>query len=80
MVPVMGEYIAAALSQAVFEELEDCSTYAEVPQLRGVWANSDTEAETRAELAEVVEEWVLFRISQGLTVPDVAGVSVRAPA
>jgi predicted RNase H-like HicB family nuclease len=41
-----------------------------------VWANADTE-EARAELAEVIEEWVLLSISRGLPVPDIAGV--RAP-
>jgi predicted RNase H-like HicB family nuclease len=77
---VIGDYIAVALSRATFEKLEDGTVYAEVPELQGVWANADTEEETRAELAEVVEEWVLLRISQGLPVPNIAGVGVRAPA
>lgn len=77
---MIGDYIAAALGKATYEQLEDGTVYAEVPGLQGVWANADTEEATRAELAEVVEEWVLLRVSQGLQVPDIAGVSVRAPA
>ncbi len=63
----------------MFEGLGDGTIYAEVPELRGVWANAETEEDAREELAEVIEEWVLLRISQGLPVPDVGGVSVRAP-
>lgn len=77
---VIAPYIEAALSRATFEKLDDGTIYAEVPELRGVWANADTEEEARVELAEVVEEWVLLSISRGLPVPDIGGVSVRAPA
>lgn len=75
----MSDYIAAALARATFEEFSDGTVYAQVPELRGVWANAGTEREAREELAEVAEEWVLLRVSQGLPVPDVGGVSVRAP-
>jgi predicted RNase H-like HicB family nuclease len=76
----MSDYIAAALARVTFEGLSDGTIYAEIPEIRGVWANADTDGEARKELAEVVEEWVLLRISRGLPIPDLGGVSVRAPA
>lgn len=79
---MIAEYIEEAMKLATFERLEDGSVYGSFSseRLRGVWSNGDTEEEAREELAEVLEEWVLLRVSRGLPVPVVNGVSVEAPA
>ena len=74
------EYIEAAMEAATFEELEDGTVYGSVPGLPGVWSNADTEEESRAELEEVLEEWLVLRLSRNLSIPEVAGVSLEAPA
>lgn len=73
------EYINAAIKSATFEELEDGTTYGDVPDLPGVWSNADTEEESRAELEEVLEEWIALRLSKNFPIPDVAGVSLKVP-
>ncbi len=79
---MIAGYIEEAMKLATFERLEDGNVYGSFSfeRLRGVWSDADTEEEARAQLAEVLEEWVLFRISRGLSVPVVNDFSVAAPA
>ena len=73
------EYINAAMETATFEVLSDGTVYGEIPGLRGVWSNADTEEESRAELEEVLEEWIALSLSKNLPIPEIAGVSLEAP-
>lgn len=77
---MFAEYIDAAMKQARFEEFEEGTIYGEIPGLKGVWSNADTEEESRAELEEVLEEWIALSLSRNIPIPEVAGVSVRVPA
>jgi len=74
---VILEYIARGLKRARFERLEDGSTCATVPGLRGVIALGPDRRTCRRQLAEVIEDWVLVRVSQGLSIPKLDGVGVR---
>lgn len=65
---------------ARYEVLEDGSFYAEIEDLKGVWANADTLEETREELAEVLEEWIVLRLSRNLPIPSIGGVTLSAPS
>ncbi len=60
-------YTRAAMSRASYEILPDGSYYAEIPGCQGVWANSATLDECRAELQEVLEDWSDFRLANGMT-------------
>lgn len=76
-----ADYIEAASRRATFEKLEDGTVYAEIPVdgLEGVWVNSDTEEEAARELAGVLEDWILLRVSKGLPVPTIEGHTVEIP-
>lgn len=76
-VEVIVKYIAKALERARFERLEDGTVCATVRGLRGVIALGPDRRSCRAKLAEVVEEWVLVRVAQGLHVPRIDGLGVR---
>jgi predicted RNase H-like HicB family nuclease len=55
------EYIQTALESARYEIIDDEEPYyGEVPALAGVWATGKTLEECRRNLAETVEDWVLF--------------------
>ncbi len=59
---------------------QDGGTFcAEVPSLRGVLATGRTLEACREELGEVVEEWVLVRVAQGLMVLLLTEWLRRAP-
>jgi len=66
---LMG-YIRAAMRRARYEILTDDGTfYGEIPGFDGVYANADTLEACREELAEALEEWILFRVSRNLPLP-----------
>jgi predicted RNase H-like HicB family nuclease len=75
---MLRDYLNAALHRAHYEILsDDNSFYGEIPELEGVYANAATLEECRDELEQVLEEWVLFRVSQDLPLPEVDGKELR---
>ena len=70
-------YVQEALGRAEYEKLEDGTYVAEVPGLQGVLGTGETLEACRADLAEVVEEWVLVRVARGLSVPPLGDVTVE---
>jgi len=74
---MLTEYLKAAMSHAQYEILaEDESYYGEIPQCPGVYANAATLEACRDELAEVLEDWVLFRIHKHLALPEIDGLAL----
>jgi len=72
------EYLAAAMKRAKYEILPDDGThYGEIPGFQGVLANAPELEECRNILEEVLEDWLLFRISRGLSVPVVDGLDLK---
>ena len=61
---------------------EDGSYYGEIPSFHGVYANATALESCREELREVLEEWILFRLSRNLALPVVDGheLTIRATA
>lgn len=74
---MISEYVECGLRKARYDMLEDGSSVAEVPGLGGVIATAKTIEMCRAQLAEVIEEWVLIRVARGLKVPTLDGIEVR---
>ena len=80
---VLSEYVTAALHKARYDILaDDGSYYGEIPGFEGVYANATTLEACRDELRDVLEEWILFRVSRNLLLPVVDGreLTIRATA
>lgn len=74
------QYIQTALECAHYEIIEDEEPYyGEVPPLAGVWATGKTLEECRRNLAEAIEDWVLFSIAKGLPIPTLGEVAIHLP-
>ena len=74
---MLTEYIRAGLRRARYEILtDDGSYYGEIPGLNGVYANAGSLEACRDELAEVLEEWIIFRLSRNLPLPVVDGIEL----
>jgi predicted RNase H-like HicB family nuclease len=74
---MLTEYLAAAMRQARYEILpDDGSFYGELPGFDGVYANAATLEACRDELREVLEEWLLLRVSRGLPIPATGGITL----
>ena len=75
---MLQAYFRGELGRAHYEILEDDGGfYGEIPDLEGVYANADSLEECRDELEEVLEEWVLFRVSRNLSLPTVDGIELQ---
>ena len=75
---MLTNYINAALRHAHYEILPDNqSYYGDIPNFEGVYANAKTLEDCREELAEVLEEWILFRVSRSLPLPVVDGLEIK---
>jgi predicted RNase H-like HicB family nuclease len=71
-------YINAAMRQARYETLDDDEGYyGEIPECRGVFANAQTLDACREQLAEVLEDWILLRVSRNLDLPSINGTEIR---
>jgi predicted RNase H-like HicB family nuclease len=74
---MLTKYLQAAMEHARYEILSDDGTYyGEIPECPGVYANAATLEECRSELAEVLEDWLLFRIYKNLRLPKIDGIEL----
>jgi predicted RNase H-like HicB family nuclease len=72
---MLTDYIRASMKMAKYEILPDDNTfYGEIPGFDGVYANAETLEACRDELEEVLEDWILFRVSRNLSLPVVNGI------
>ena len=75
---MLTDYIRAAMKKARYEILsDDNSYYGEIEGFEGVWANASDLETCREELEEVLEEWILFRVSHNLQLPVVDGLELK---
>jgi predicted RNase H-like HicB family nuclease len=75
---MLTDYILASMKRARYEILPDDGTfYGEIPGFDGVYANAKTLERCRDELKEVLEEWILFRVSRNLSLPIVEGIELK---
>jgi predicted RNase H-like HicB family nuclease len=74
---MLTSYLRAAMGKAKYEILEDDDTfYGEIPGFEGVYSNAENLEECRDELGEVLEQWILFRVSRNLPLPVVDGIEL----
>ena len=77
---MIKEYIQAALRHARYELINDEEPYyGEVDGLQGVWATGKTLEECRENLVDVLDGWILVRLSRGLQIPPIDGASITIP-
>jgi predicted RNase H-like HicB family nuclease len=71
-------YIQTAMHHARYELLDEGEGfYGEIPECRGVFANAATLEACREQLAEVLEDWIMLRLSRALPLPAIDGVELR---
>ena len=74
---MLTKYLEAAMRHAHYEILTDDRTYyGEIPECQGVYANARTLEACRSELAEVLEDWLFFRVYKNLPLPKIDGVEL----
>ncbi|HQY92959.1 MAG: type II toxin-antitoxin system HicB family antitoxin [Caldilinea sp.] len=77
---MLTEYIQEALNRASYEIIEDEEPYyGEIVDLPGVWATGSTLENCRRNLVNALEDWLLFSLTQGLSIPPL-GDRVISPS
>ena len=75
---MLTRYIRAAMGRAKYEILRDDGTfYGEIPGFDGVYANANSLEACREQLEQVLEEWILFRVSRNLSLPVIEGIRLK---
>ena len=74
---MLVKYMQAALRRAKYEILaDDGSFYGEIPVCNGAYASAPTLEKCREELADVLEERVLFRVHKNRPLPAIDGIEI----
>ena len=73
---MLADYMSAAIHRATYEVLSDGTFYGSIPGFQGVWANTPTLESCRDELLEVLEGWILLRVADHLSLPEVDGMKL----
>ena len=73
---MLTSYIHTAMAHAHYEILPDGTFYGEIPDCRGVWADGTTLEACREKLQEVLEEWIIFRLTNDVSLPAIGGVAL----
>jgi predicted RNase H-like HicB family nuclease len=77
---MLVEYIQAAMNQAIIvPEMADGTYLGNIPGFVGVCATATTKDGCRANLQAALEEWVIFRTSRGLQLPNISNVTPSIP-
>ena len=77
---MFGEYIQAAMSNVVYEVIDDEEPYyGEVPELKGVWATGKFPEECHKNLQTAIEDWIGFSLRSNLPIPSIEGLRIEAP-
>ena len=75
---MLSAYLQGAMRRARYEILEEENRFCgEIPDCPGVYATAGTLEACRDELTEVLEEWILFRVSRNLPLPVIDGIELR---
>ena len=71
------EYCQEAIGRAKYKELEDGTWFAEIPDLKGVWANAGSVETCRTELLSVLEEWIILKLRDADPIPEIGGLKLE---
>lgn len=66
---MISKFIEQKLKMAKYKILKDGTFFAEIPSVKGVWANAKTLEKCRLELAEVLEDWLFLNIREKKNIP-----------
>ncbi len=70
---MFAEYLQAAMSHAVYEQIEDGTYFGHIDELPGSWANAATLEECIQEMRSVAEGWILLAIADHEKLPEIDG-------
>ena len=74
---ILTDYIEQALSQAIYDKLEDGTFVGRIPQCKGVVVFGATLRQCQDELRSTLEDWILVGLKLGHSLPVIAGIDLN---
>lgn len=74
---ILSGYIEQALSQAVYDKLEDGTFSGRIPGCKGVLSFSDTLRGCENKLRSILEDWILVALKLGHSLPVISGIDLN---
>lgn len=75
---MLTKYLHEAMKRARYEIIDHGREYyGEIRGFKGVYASATTLEGCREQLSQILEEWVLFRVSRNLPLPRAGRVELR---
>lgn len=75
---ILTGYVDQALSQAVYDKLEDGTFAGRIPVCKGVVAFGTSLRECEEELRSTLEDWILLGLKLGHALPVIGGVNLNS--
>ena len=74
---ILSQYIDEAMSQAVYDKLEDGSFVGPIPSCKGVIAFASTLRRCENELRSTLEDWILVGLKLGHALPVINNINLN---
>lgn len=74
---ILSDYVEQAMSQAVYDKLEDETFVGKIPSCKGVIAFGRTLRECEDELHSTLEDWILVGLKLGHNLPIIDGIDLN---
>jgi predicted RNase H-like HicB family nuclease len=76
-VPMLTDYLDAALAEAEYDKLDDGTFAARIPSCPGVLAFGSTLRSCENQLHSVLEDWLLLGLKLGHQLPVLSGIDLN---
>ncbi|MDP2277593.1 MAG: type II toxin-antitoxin system HicB family antitoxin [Nitrospirota bacterium] len=74
---ILSEYVEQALSEALYDKLEDGTFTGKISSCKGVIAFGTTLRECEEELRSTLEDWILVGLKFGHPLPVIGGIDLN---
>ncbi|MBM2824467.1 MAG: hypothetical protein HW402_131 [Dehalococcoidales bacterium] len=74
---ILTNYVEEAMSQAVYDKLEDGTFAGRIPLCKGVVAFGSSLRECQDELRSTLEDWLVVGLKLGHSLPVIAGIDLN---
>lgn len=74
---ILSEYVENAISEALYDKLEDGAFSGVIPSCKGVIAFGNTLRECEEELRSVLEDWILVGLKLRHILPVINGIDLN---
>ncbi|PPJ62326.1 type II toxin-antitoxin system HicB family antitoxin [Dolichospermum flos-aquae CCAP 1403/13F] len=74
---MLSDYVEGAVSQAIYDKLEDGTFFGKIPVCQGVVAFGASLRECQNELRSTLEDWILLGLKLGHSLPVIDNINLN---